>query len=463
MVSMPRLWLPTCACAVAIATAALAGQASSAGQASEVRRVDVLDPAEWLRHGIDYRPTGGPVPLLSWERQVAPDRGADAQSALPLPAGRDRIDFARLGDDVLVALAGGLRESLDIYVLTAAGGIRRLASDGGRRLQSSFGGGLGSWPIAVGDQVFVAAYEKAGRIEVRAFGPGQQVFGSRAWPMSVRGFDVAVQGHKVVVRPIGADLDALEFAHPQMPRVDVTPAQHDFGGVVLGEVAVVAARLTNPSPVATSVELKVDAPGFTVRPAVVQIGRRGLVDVTVSFRPEQAGEHRATLLVHGGGQLQSSMSLTGQGVARVAVAVRAASEPEATPPRAEPEVVKAAPDVPVPAPAAPVAAAPVLVPVYQPAAISPPGLALVGRELLVEASAGERVLLAAVAVHSRDGETVATRPLATWLLQLPAQAATIRVPVAAVLTGEVEAHFLVLRRAAGQVAMSPLVQVRGSQ
>ncbi|MEZ5964608.1 MAG: hypothetical protein R3F56_12235 [Planctomycetota bacterium] len=395
--------------------------AQGAAYDTTVVHVEALEEGAMKREDVRIRhnPLAENACVLEWRDNV-----------LPLPVPAHRVALGRLGPDRLAVLAAGVREPLAVYVLEGGGAIARLATDGGLRLPPAFNG-EGSWPLAIGREVFVVAFEKDLRVELRAFGFGDKVFAARTFPAGVSGFDVSIDERlqRISIQPRGiAGLAPLEFVHPLAPRIEFVDAVLDFGSVPVGASRRVRARLRNPTSDAIDVQVRVEGE-FRLDTAQVRVGPAATAEVVVEFVPGAVREHRGQLLAsHPGLERSLVLPLRGAGV-RAAAAAEATldvtrTELQVTPTEAvstsrpwsapSPDAdatagdgrVAAAPRVPAP---------PTLVPT--PVA---PRLEQEGDRIVVRGRPGELVLLAAVTLRTSGAVARPEIPLATWRLRLSA-------------------------------------------
>lgn len=194
------------------ATTRAQGDADTAHAVSWPRPV-VLDPSA---HGIVAESAGNRVVGL---RLSASSTGPDLVFKNPV----QDWQVGEYPDRTRVVLAGGVRESLDIYQWDPVSGqIDRYETRGGRRLpEHGFGAGLGSWPLRDGRHLSLFAFESEGRVHVRAWGAGR-VLAARVLPGNVTDCEIFVDDVRQLVRvefpDAGAD-SVLGFVHPLAPRL----------------------------------------------------------------------------------------------------------------------------------------------------------------------------------------------------------------------------------------------------
>ncbi len=425
---------------VALAAGPSSAQASVAQPAAPVA---IVEEARWREAGLEavVRDGVAGVSAVRWRR------GEGAIDTIPLAVPRERVALGRAGRDVLVVLAGGVRDSLDVYLARSNGEIRRVASEGGRRLPSSFAGGLGSWPIAIGDTVFVFAYQKDERCELRAIGFGEQVFASRTLPATTTGFAVTHDGGTgqidvVVQGP--APAETVRFVHPDAPRLRVDGGLLTFGEVTVGAQGRSAVRVTNPGTRPVSVGLRVAGNGFSIEGVARTTVAAGVpAEIVVWFEPERAGAHQGTLHI-GLGELAEPLQ----------VVLRGSAVALPPPPKVE-SVTDSAPTATVTPPSEPpspeIAPSPAVV-----ERLAPPTLRLGNGVVEVGGRAGESLWLMSVVMDAARARPL--RPLATWRVRLPAAGGTLRVPLEQLgLRGEAIA-LLALRLEGGALRESDVLQ-----
>lgn len=419
----------------------------------ETRTVRAIDEAAWPAEGLEAVTREGVtgVTAVRWRR------GDGVVDTIPLTPARERIALGRAGAGVLVVLAGGVRDSLDVYLARASGEIRRFSTDGGRRLPGSFAAGVGSWPIAVGAEVFVLAYQKDERCELRALGFGEQMFASRSLPVATTGFEVqfeAATSQIVVTLPSAAGVEPIRFLHPDAPRLHLDGGLLEFGAVLVGASGRDVVRVTNPGNAALAVGLTLEGTGFALEgPARLDLAAGAHAELAVTFTPPRAGAYQGALHL-GVGELGEPLQLVLRGVAVVPVpeppqppAVAAAPKIETASPPSPTEKPVGDEDVPEPAPK-------VVTPTPPPVA-APPGLALVDGLVEVTGRPGEVLWLASVTMD--DGRGRPLRPLATWRVRLPGGGGPLRLPSASLGPVGQAVSLLALRRDGGELRESDVL------
>jgi hypothetical protein len=459
----------TVTCLTTLLTAAAAFAQAGAGE-MRVRGVRPLAESDLAAHGVSVgaSETDPSASLFMW-------RG----TTLPLQAARDRVSVGMVDPDLLVVLAGGIRRALVVYFIDASGAIGRLITDDGRRLPAAFNAGQGSWPIAIGGGAFVVAFERAGKVELRAVGFGDKVLAARSLPAGATGFEVAFEPsiYKVKVQPMGGEDDRpLEFVHPSAPRVEFAQVEVDFGIVPVGEVQRTVTRLHNPSNQILEISLQADGVFHSETPSLrLRPGEAG--DVALMFAPVAERTHRGRLFAqHAGAELPQALTLRGRGrgpLATVATAEFVVPRDSATP-VADAVLAQAqastAPSPPAPAGAAADVGRPAdaalragMPDTRLEAAPQPPRLSLLGEVVEISGQRGEDLVLAVVSTRAPRAGAV-SRPLAAWRARLSATEGTLRVAVStltAAVRADQSAAVLVLRQAAEAPQQSNLIELPG--
>jgi hypothetical protein len=209
--------------------------------------VQALAQEPWSRPvPIDLGGAAGVTPVraaVAADGFVAVDVAVDGEvERLPFVAPVRDLEVGRLDGGVLIVLAGGVREDLDLYRFDPGSrAFVRYGTEGGRRLRSSFADGLGSWPLADQGGLLLFAFEREDSLHFRAV-VGGRVLASRALPVDCQGFAPRLdqQAWQVGVEfagPGGGAQARLEFAHPTAPRLRVLDApggRVDFGAFEVG-------------------------------------------------------------------------------------------------------------------------------------------------------------------------------------------------------------------------------------
>ncbi len=218
----------------------------------------------------------------------------------------------------LVVLAGGVRSSLDLYLVQKDGEFERYDTDGGRRLVRSFNDGAGSWPAVEGRHLLLFAYEKGVGIEFRAMDFRGQVFIARTLPSNVSGWQVDSDPDGGEVRvTFGASAKALTFRHPLAPRLELRSGLLQFGKVDVGKRSRQMLELMNRGK--RSLRLRITAPstGFeivTKPPEILAAGKS--VRLRIDFVPTRAGAYTVPLKIFATGVVpEHIVRLRGEGVA----------------------------------------------------------------------------------------------------------------------------------------------------
>jgi hypothetical protein len=257
---------------------------------------------------------------------------------------------ARVADGSgLVILAGGIRESLDLYLVDTRGGLRQFRTQGGRRLPATFNGDLGSWPISEGLDLVLFAYEQAGHIRFWALDFAGCMHASHQLPMNLSGFAAEWLDERQEVRVVfdgPGSGTSIQFPHPTAARLDVAVQQVDFAEVPLGRVAEREVVLRNSGRRALEFRSQLEGTWFDLRdqaPKVIAPGAEARV--VVRFRPQRTGERHGRLELRASGAVAHAVvTLQGRG---------AAGTPAAYPlrlPAPQPAAAPAQPAAPPPAP-----------------------------------------------------------------------------------------------------------------
>lgn len=422
--------------------------------ARETRTVRAIDEAGWLAQGLEAVTREGVagVTAVRWRR------GDGVVDTIPLTPARERIALGRAGAGVLVVLAGGVRDSLDVYLARASGEIRRFSTDGGRRLPGSFAAGVGSWPVAVGADVFVLAYQKDERCELRALGFGEQMFASRSLPVATTGFEVQFESatSQIVVTLTGAaGVEPIRFLHPDAPRLHVDGGLLEFGTVTVGARGREVVRVTNPGSAALVIGLTLEGAGFALEgPPRLDLAAGAHTVLAVSFTPPSAGAYQGALHL-GVGELGEPLQVVLRGVAVEATPEPAPPAAVAAPPKVESAPARASlTEKPVGDTVVSEPGPKLVTPTPRPVA-PPPGLALVDGLVEVTGRPGEVLWLTSVTMD--DGRGRPLRPLATWRVRLPGGGGPLRLPPASLGPLGQAVSLLALRRDGGELCESAVL------
>jgi hypothetical protein len=361
--------------------------------------------SELAAHGVALvrRPTTQQVERVEWRRH--------GQTASILIKACDDVEVGMSVDgEVLVVLAGGIRDPLDLYLARGTGKreIARHPTNNGRRLPEA--DGRGSWPLLSGSEVVVFGYEQGGRMEVRAVGFGGRVFAQRRAPLGARGFAPSLDPAtgEITVR-IDGDPEPLAFFHPRSPKLEVVPGVLDFGMVPVQAFERRELALRNTGGIPLVAELRVEGEAFALhgeRALELAPGSEALV--TLSFGPVAGGEREGGLLVASRSlPADSRVALRGAGFEPPAPAAVSASP--SPPPAARGAAVEDRP-VETPERAAVGRARPL--PVVEDR-VERPSIGRDGDIVVVTAPPGRRVLVVAVADEAVAAER-GPRPLAAF-------------------------------------------------
>lgn len=282
-------------------------------------------------HFVDWRERGVRIPLADPAEECA--FGTDA------------------GGRTLAILAGGLRESLELYLVAADGTVLcRVPTEGGRRLPRSFQHGSGSLPSLDGQGLAVFAYEKGDRVVIAAIDLEGRVLATHECSRDTSEYRVEVdaRGDRVRIQ-VGQGPAGFELPHPTAPRLAIDSRVIDFGRLKPGAEATRSLRLENLGGRPLVLELAVDRPEFRIHGAArVELPPAGSLLVGLAFTAGTPGARRARLLLHSPSfDRPRELVLTGE-----VEAVRPASQPApqpAPPPTSYPDSHER-PAAPAPAP-----------------------------------------------------------------------------------------------------------------
>jgi hypothetical protein len=286
-------------------------------------------PAAWPRavpvdsaaSGIEERRDGTQVVAVRFTRPRLCD----------VPLGRPVQDLAvgRFENGVFVILAGGVRESLDLYrVDPASGNIDRYETHGGRRLpDATFGRGLGSLPVSTGRDLVLFAFEREREVVFSALGFPGTVHGVRRLPLSVDDYTVF---HDPVTEEIrisfSADAPDLTFLHPRAPRLWLSAAEIVFDPMQIGRRQATALQLENQSDQPLQLELRVVGAAFVLGDGAetrrLELPPRQRRNVQVEFRPFEVGAATARLHIESAyATARAVVPLRGEAIEPVATGV----------------------------------------------------------------------------------------------------------------------------------------------
>ncbi len=174
------------------------------------------------------------------------------EELVEIPLGREVEDLEvawTKSRTLAVLLSGGVREDepLDVLLVSPDGELLQRVPTGGLRLPDSFGDGLGSWPMILGEgEVVLFAHRgtsrgsrRSGRIDVVALDVTGRKLAARSVPMRVNGFRPSVLRHRSAIEvdftvapgslpTAGRIPEPMRFPHPRAPKFDWSPAVLDF-------------------------------------------------------------------------------------------------------------------------------------------------------------------------------------------------------------------------------------------
>ncbi len=259
--------------------------------------VAVLEPGSGVRLLPNDR-LDGQIRQLLWTPP-----GGDGESTREVTLVRpvqDCVAAVTADGTGLIVLAGGITESLDLYLVDRdQPGFYVLETFGGRRLPSSFNGGLGSWPLVEGPHVVLLAFEKERRLEFRALDFQGRIHSSRTLPLEINGFTAAadLDSSELRVRFLPTE-EELVFHHPLAPRLMLGQGVVEFGTLPVGGEVFREAELRNGGERDLRLGLSIEGDSFRIdgeRDLLVEPGR--VARVRVGFRPQAGGNYEGRLVV----------------------------------------------------------------------------------------------------------------------------------------------------------------------
>ena len=310
---------------------------------------------------------------LDGDRRITQVRLGDLEVPLKDPVAS--CEAAQSADGKLaVLLAGGVRTSLDVYLVDReSGAFYVFRTFGGRRLPATFdgNGGQGSWPSLEGKALVLLCYEKDARVQLRAIDFEGRIHASRELPLSTQRFHAASDEYQV--RVSFPDEPPLLFPHPLAPRLELQSGMVAFGPVVLGERAERRLVLHNTGRRLLALRLEL-APGAFALPAggTWTVPPSGRTEVPLEFRPLEVGDQHVRLTIvprtrepQGAVVLLSGSGIDAAEAARVEAAAAIGALPQLRPagggpPPARVPAVAVAPAVPAAVPPAAPPAPPAL-------------------------------------------------------------------------------------------------------
>lgn len=300
-------------------------------------------------------PKDGPSPAVPGGRNGRHEWVDWRGQRIPLAEPVQDCTFGQSADGKMLAiLAGGLRESLDLYLVDSSGGLlMRLPTYGGHCLPLAFNDGSGSLPALDGHDLVLFAFEREGRVHFRAIDPAGGVHASRELPLKVTGFRAVsdLRTSKVEVRFENSDL-AARFDHPSAPVLELEPWVLTFPATPVGEKVFATARILNKGRRSVEIPLEPKDGEFTIATSgAVTIGPGQQGALTFAFRPSAAGARTGQLVLHGPRDLVVKLRGRGQAATDIAAQAKKLEPPPVarvawTPPPPAPEPVKVAAPAP---------------------------------------------------------------------------------------------------------------------
>lgn len=245
-----------------------------------LRRAEILDPEQ---HGFRASRSAGKVVELV----------IGAGSRLPLQRPVSDWQIAELPGQVYVILAGGIRESLDLYLYEGkTGSVEVIGTDGGRLLPAEFGEDQGSWPLFEGRALVFFPYERDDKLHFTVVNFQGQVLARRILPLAVDAYRVEIDSRSYQVR-VSFDMlgEALTFMHPAAPRLVLDAGTLRFSGPERRSVL-----LRNQGRRPLHVELTLEGQGYRiVGPHSAVIPASSTREITVEM--SRLADDRASLVI----------------------------------------------------------------------------------------------------------------------------------------------------------------------
>ncbi|MHC4077177.1 MAG: Ig-like domain-containing protein [Planctomycetota bacterium] len=302
------------------------------------------------------QPLSGEVALK--EQQVTFERQKEGQvvqvrwgkQEVPMTPAATTVDCGLSRDgEHLALLANGVRDSLDLYILSKkSGDFYRFQTDGGRRLRRDFNGGQGSWPWMEGSHLILFGYEKAGKLEFRAVSRSGQVHADRQLDLALKGWEIDADPDRGYVRVRFAGVtEPLEFHHPLSPRLELVNGLLEFGAVKLGSSSRRLLQLHNSGKRPLTLSLVLVSAQFELgsgeaRQRQVAPGEHSRI--AVIFKPKAAGPQEARMKLLASGSIRELLVvLRGEATAPTKPHAAATSKPTVPP---TPDKTQPAPDKP---------------------------------------------------------------------------------------------------------------------
>lgn len=271
---------------------------------------------------------------------------AEAEPPLRLALG-EPVTECRVGRTAdgrcLAILAGGLQESLTISLVDLRSGASAVfPTHGGRLLPGSFQDGLGSWPLLEEDGLVFFAFERDGRVLLRAVDWNGAVYLATELSEGASGYAIRIQE---TTRRVHVDVRGgapLSFLHPRAPRLEIVPQRPEFGLLAPGIPGRAQVLLRNAGGRPLDLEWTLRGAGFAIQePAALRLGPGQERAVRVEASAAAPGVLEGVLHVRAAAGLGWDVPLRAEVVAATAI------EPA---PRAEAPEAEAAAALPAPAP-----------------------------------------------------------------------------------------------------------------
>ncbi|MHC5062452.1 MAG: hypothetical protein ACYTG5_00600 [Planctomycetota bacterium] len=213
-----------------------------------LRKAEVIDPVE---RGIEASVIGGKVV----EIVIA------SGNRVPLTRPVSDWRIAELPGSVYVILAGGIRESLDLYLYASKSGVVQLIdTDGGRLLSEEFAQGEGSWPSFEGRELVFFPFEREDKLQMTVVNFQGQVLATQQLPLDVDGYQVQIHRESQQLRvSFPGRSEELRFLHPTAGRL-----VFDSGLVLFSGPERRGVLLRNEGRSALRIKLAVQGKGFRI-------------------------------------------------------------------------------------------------------------------------------------------------------------------------------------------------------
>jgi hypothetical protein len=273
-----------------------------------------LDAKAMADKGVVLQRDGG----SGKEKMVVMVGWGEIKIPLEKPVTECAIGLVRGGKE-LVVLAGGVRSSLDLYLVQDDGSFQRYATDGGRRLPRKFNDGAGSWPIVEGRHLLLFGYEKGAGIEFRALDFDGRVLLERRVKASVEGFSVKSDPDRGEVRvEFGSGPKPSTIRHPLAPRLELSRwGLIDFLEVEVGSSSRQFLEVSNRGKRTLRLKIELSKRGFELKGRLPEKLAPGKTHrLRIEFVPDRSGAFDVGLkFIANGVVAEHTVRLRGQGVA----------------------------------------------------------------------------------------------------------------------------------------------------